>query len=258
MALTVDRAVLLAAGRGQRLAPHTDHLPKPLLHLGGRPLLEYALCSLRAAGIGKVLLVIGYLGNQIRAHFGDGRSLDLHIEYIEQKDGVGTGAAALLAEGFVGDRPFFLGWGDIIAACDEYRDLFAAFVAEQPDALMLLERVDDPRHGAAIDLEEGQVKSLIEKPEPGQTQARWNQAGLAVYQTSIFSCLRQLRPSERGELEFTAAVQMLVDQGLRVRGIALRTPRLHLTRPEDIARVEATLTGDDRNRYSIAEMARDD
>ncbi|MFT5088294.1 MAG: dTDP-glucose pyrophosphorylase [Candidatus Latescibacterota bacterium] len=248
--------MLLAAGRGQRLAPYTDRTPKPLIAVDGRPLLEYALRNLRAAGVREVLLVIGYRGAQIRDHFADGRSLDLSLHYIDQQGIPGTGAATLLAEAFTNQEPFFLGWGDIIAARSEYQRLFDIFIKEQPDALMLIERSKDVRSGAAIDIQDGLITSLVEKP--AHSTALWNQAGIAVYRHTIFSCLHQLHPSERGELEFTAAVQMLVDQGLCVRGIPMQTPRLHLTHPSDIKTVEQTLKNDARYGLSVAESGWDD
>lgn len=253
---SIKRAVLLAAGRGQRLAPHTDHTPKPLMPLAGHPLVEYALCHLREAGIREVLLVVGYRGAQIRDYFADGHALGLKLHYIDQHQARGTGAAALLAEEFSKTEPFFLGWGDIIAARDEYRRLVLEFVEKRPDALMLLERVKGPHRGAAIEIQDGYVTSLIEKP--AQSTAIWNQAGLAIYTEAIFPCLHQLQPSERGELEFTAAVQMLVEQGFGVRGMPMQAERLHLTSPEDIPRVEKALRNDARYGLSIAESRRDD
>ncbi len=253
---SIKRAVLLAAGRGQRLAPHTDHIPKPLMPLAGRPLIEYALYHLRAAGIRQVLLVVGYRGAQIRDYFAGGDSFGLQLHYVDQLDAHGTGAAALLAETFTQAEPFFLGWGDIIAAASEYRRLLDQFAIELPDALMLLERVKGAHRGAAVDIKDGRVTSLIEKPK--QSTALWNQAGLAVYTRAIFPCLHQLQPSERGEFEFTAAVQMLVDQGFCVRGLPMQTERLHLTTPGDIAQVERALAHDGRYGLSIAESRRDD
>jgi len=246
----IKRAVLLAAGRGQRLAPHTDLIPKPLLPVAGRPLLEYALRSLQATGVRDVLLVVGYRGSQIKDYWGDGDSLDLRLHYVDQQGIPGTGAAALLAEKFTNGEPFFLGWGDIIVARSEYRRLFDTFTKERPDGLMLIEGVEDVHSGAAIDLVDGRIRSIVEKP--ADSTAVWNQAGVAIYTHSIFPCLHQLQPSVRGELEFTAAVQMLIDSGLCVRGVPMQSPRLHLTHPSDITTVEQTLREDSRYGLSIA------
>ncbi len=249
------RAVLLAAGRGQRLAPLTDSIPKPLIALNGRPLLEYTLDNLAAVGCRQVLLVIGYRGDMIRQHFGDGHSIGLELSYVEQGAVAGTGAAALMAEDFVGSEPFVLGWGDILAAAAEYDQLFREFERLGPDAMLLLEAVDDPRQGAAVEMADGRILSLEEKPE--HSTACWNQAGLSIYSPRIFAALKALPLSTRGEVELTAAVQQLIDDDLRVLGVPMLHPRLHLTQPDDIARVEQALSSDGRYRRRIAQSGRD-
>lgn len=246
MSAPLSRAVLLAAGRGKRLAPYTDGRPKSLIPLAGRPLLEYLLRHLRQAGFTQVLLVVGHLSEQIQACFGDGASLGLALSYVRQDALQGSGAAALLGEGFVGSEPFFLGWGDVLAARFEYQRLAEAFRTEPADGLLLLERVDDPHAGAAVHLEGAAITRLVEKPPPGSVATPWNQAGLAVYSPRIFAFLRQVPLSPRGELEFTAAVQALVESGGRVRGLPMESPRLHLTCPTDVRRLEETLSQDRR------------
>lgn len=239
--MAVDRAVLLAAGRGRRLAPFTDAVPKPMLRLAGRPLLEHILRQLRACGIRRVLLVIGYLGHEIRAYFGDGRTEGLQLSYIDQPlDPGGTGAAALMAEAYAGDGPFFLGWGDILAAGPDYAALFAAYARQPGPTLLALEPVAEAGSGAAVTVAGDRILRLEEKPPPG-TPAVWNQAGLGVFTKTLFPVLRSLPLSPRGEIEFTAGVQALINAGLPVAWLGLCHPRLHLTNPDDIPRVERVL-----------------
>ena len=189
-------AVLLAAGRGKRLSPHTDHVPKPLLALNGRPLLEYTLYHLKQVGVLHLLVVIGHLGEMIRSHFGNGQKWGIDITYLEQTAVPGTGAAALLAEPFVDGHPFFLGWGDILAAENEYQRLFSHFSDGLHEGVMLLEPVENPQNGAAVTLAGERVVSLVEKP--AEAIAPWNQAGLSVYTQSIFSALKTISLSKRG------------------------------------------------------------
>jgi len=258
--LSVNRrpvhAVLLAAGRGKRLAPHTDCVPKPLLQLNGRPLLEYTIHHLKQVGVLHLLIVVGYRGDMIQSHFGNGHKWGLDITYVEQTAVPGTGAAALLAESFVDGHPFFLGWGDILAAGAEHERLFRLFAEGVHEGAMLLEPVATPQHGAAVEVIDGRVVSLVEKSV--QAKAPWNQAGLAVYTQPIFSALKSITLSKRGELEFTAAVQKRIDDGAFIAGIPMLCPRLHLTRPKDIQTVENILSTEDRYAPSIAQYARDD
>ncbi len=240
------QAVLLAAGQGNRLKPYTDLVPKPMLRLNGRPLLHYLLDNLKTAGIHRVLIITGYLADEIQYFFGSGAAIGMDINYIHQPQASGTGAATLLAKEFVGTEPFFLGWGDVIAARTDYIRLIDTYRKTPYAGLMGLEYTEEPHAGASISLNGTQVIQLIEKPLPGTAPSPWNQAGLSIYTPQIFSCLEQLELSPRGELEFTAAVQHLVDLGQPVHGLALAQPRLHLTYPSDIARVETLLRTDRR------------
>ena len=248
---SLRKAVVLAAGRGQRLNPYTDQVPKSMLPLAGHPLLEYMLRHLRSAGIEQVLLVIGHLGEHIRAHFGRGEALGLALSYQLQAVLGGNGAATLLARDFVGADHFVLAWGDILLARSDVQNLAAAFpAAGPPDGLLLLDWVADPHQGAAVYLDdENRVTRIVEKPPPGTSSTHWNQAGLAAYSPRIFTHLESLAPSPRGELEFTGAVQGLVAHGHPVMGLCSAEPRLHITSPEDIASTEAILRTDPRYSF---------
>jgi bifunctional UDP-N-acetylglucosamine pyrophosphorylase/glucosamine-1-phosphate N-acetyltransferase len=235
------QAVLLAAGQGTRLKPYTDLVPKPMLRLNGRPLLHYLLDNLRRANIRQVLIITGHLAEEIQEFFGSGASMGMDLHYIRQPTASGTGAAALLAKKFVGDEPFFLGWGDVIAARSDYQRLINAYRKIPYSGFMGLEYLEDPQAGASIVLEGSRVTQLIEKPPPGTAPSPWNQAGLSIYTAQIFPCLERLHPSPRGELEFTEAVQLLVEEGGPVYSLPLQHPRLHLTHPGDIPKVEARL-----------------
>ncbi|HID90615.1 TPA: nucleotidyltransferase family protein, partial [Candidatus Bathyarchaeota archaeon] len=99
------RAVILAAGKGERLYPLTLTTPKPLLPVGGKPLVDHLLCSLREVGIKEALLVVHHLADQIKAYLGDTRS-GVDLRYEVQKEVLGTADALSSAELYVGDEPF--------------------------------------------------------------------------------------------------------------------------------------------------------
>ena len=242
--MKIRKAVVLAAGRGQRLHPYTLHTPKPMLRLVGMPLLERLLGNLRALGVSQVLIITGHLEEEIRAYFGRGSTLGLELSYRVQQGSPGTGAALLLAQDFVRRQPFLSSWGDALAHLADTQALVQRFERQPGVAWLLLEKVDDPHRGAAVYLEGGQVRSLVEKPAPGTSSTCWNPSGVAIYSSAIFSALESLPPSPRGEIELTAGVQALVDTGRPVRGLPMQHPRLHLTSPADIPQAEALLRAD--------------
>jgi NDP-sugar pyrophosphorylase family protein len=233
------KALVLAAGRGTRLRPLTDRIPKPLIEVAGRPLLEHILRGLAAAGVDEAVLVIGHLGEQIEARFGDRAGVGMGLHYRRQTALEGTARAALLAEDLLAGAPFALTWGDILTTWDNYRRLLETFAHDPCDALLGLNEVDDPAAGAAVYREGNRVTEIIEKPPPGTSTTRWNNAGVMVLTPAIWPILKALEPSARGEYELPQGVQTMVRRGDRVCGMELRGLWSDVGRPEDVAMLNA-------------------
>lgn len=211
------KAVILAAGKGTRMRPLTNRRPKPLVPVAGRPILEHIVGGLASAGVDRVCLVIGWMGEQIQEAFGDGTALGADLTYVWQEDYGGTGAAVLLAEEFIGDDQFVLGWGDIIIPPENYRRMMAIFREERPEAMLAVNRVDDPWEGAAVYVEDGLVDRIIEKPPKGTSTTNFNNAGLFVFGPELLQTLKDTEVSERGELEVPSAIATLLDRGSAIR-----------------------------------------
>src|SRR6266550_6301781 len=113
MTAKIDKAVILAAGRGTRMRELTAELPKPMIEVRGKPVLQYIVEGLRNAGIGDLLLVVGYRADAVREFFGDGSRYNVTIQYATQTVQDGTGRVVGLARDFVRNRPFILAYGDI-------------------------------------------------------------------------------------------------------------------------------------------------
>ncbi len=211
------KAVILAAGKGTRMQPLPLRRPKPLVPVAGRPIIEHIVGGLASAGVRDICLVIGYLGAQMIEALGDGTRLGARLEYRRQEEFGGTGAAALLAEDFIGDDRFVLGWGDIIIPPGNYRRMVAMYERERPEAVLSVNRVDDPWEGAAVYVEGGHVDRIIEKPAPGSSTTSFNNAGLFVFGPELLGILEQTPPSPRGELEVPSAIATMLDSGARIR-----------------------------------------
>ena len=102
------KAFILAAGKGERLKPLTNNTPKPLIPVKGKPLLEWNLLKLKSAGITDVIINLHYLGDEIINYFGDGRNLNLNIQYSTEQNLLGTGGALIQGKFFLDDSPFIL------------------------------------------------------------------------------------------------------------------------------------------------------
>ena len=212
-------AVILAAGRGTRLGALTADRPKPLLTVRGRPLLEWILLGLRAAGIERALCVVGYRGDQIRDYFGDGSRVDMRLSYVSQTAPHGTGAALRLGRAFAEEGPVLMSFGDILTDHDHYRSLLADFRADPCGAVMGINEMADVSAGAAVVRAGRHVTGIVEKPDPALGLGNWNQAGVTAFGAPIWPFLEGLTESSRGELEITEAVAMLIGAGHEVRAV---------------------------------------
>ncbi|HVM97919.1 MAG TPA: nucleotidyltransferase family protein [Candidatus Acidoferrales bacterium] len=232
-------AVVLAAGRGTRMGALTAATPKPMLRLRGRPILEHILRGLGGAGVRTVVIVTGYLGEQIEEYFGDGDKVGLGIVYRHQGNAEGTARALLLAGDVAGDEDVVVSWGDVVIQPDEYRALIDDFCRTPCDALLSLNRTDDPWRGAAVYVDDRwQVTRLIEKPPRGTSTTTWNNAGVFVASSLLFEYAERLQPSARNEYELPQAIAAMVSDGRVVRGHPLRGFWSDLGTAQDLAEAE--------------------
>ena len=210
------KAVLLAAGEGVRLQPVTSTRPKHLIKIAGKPILQYCLDSVKNAGITEVIMVTHYMGDSIKAYFGDGSKQGLKISYVEQKEILGTGNAASVAEPYV-DGEFVLIYGDLLFAPDAVKNAVDTYKKGKADAVMAVVPVDKPESYGIIELSEGKkVKRIVEKPAAGKAPSNLANAGVYVFSTQVFEKLRQVKKSVRGEWELTDALTMLAAEGRTV------------------------------------------
>jgi UDP-N-acetylglucosamine diphosphorylase/glucosamine-1-phosphate N-acetyltransferase len=210
------KAVLLAAGEGVRLQPLTSTRPKHLIKVAGKPILQYCLDAVKKADIDEAIIVTHYMGDAIKAYFGDGSAQGLKISYVEQKEILGTGNATAVAEPFV-DGEFVLIYGDLLFASDAVKRAVQSYKTGKADAVMAVVPVDKPESYGIIELSDGKkVKRIVEKPAVGKAPSNLANAGVYVFSTKVFEKLRHVKKSVRGEWELTDALTMLAAEGRTV------------------------------------------
>jgi NDP-sugar pyrophosphorylase family protein len=234
----VEKAVLLAAGRGTRLGPLTERVPKPLLSVAGRPIIVHILDGLFKAGIRDVTIVTGYLAEKLEAELGNGAGSGMELRYVRQESLDGTAHALALARDHLGDSRFFVGWGDILVRPENFRAIVRA--ARLADAAIAVNEVDDPSPGAAVYVDDAMVvQRIVEKPPPGTSTTHWNNAGLAILGPDIWPHIEALAPSARGEYELPRAVASLVASGARVVAAPIEGPWFDIGTPENLEAARA-------------------
>jgi dTDP-glucose pyrophosphorylase len=226
----VKKAVILAAGRGTRMRELTDDLPKPMIPVQGRPILEHIVTGLAANGVDEFLLVVGYREDVVRAHFGDGSDFGVAISYVTQEVQDGTGRVVLLAKDFMGESPFILSYGDILVPPDTYGPLT---VLDGADGIMTIKHSEDVSKGGAVFIDEAKrVTGLIEKPGPKEPQSPWYNTGIYTFTQPVFDYASALKKSPRGEYELTDAIKAMVSDGLLVRADELKGDWADVRDPE--------------------------
>jgi UDP-N-acetylglucosamine diphosphorylase / glucose-1-phosphate thymidylyltransferase / UDP-N-acetylgalactosamine diphosphorylase / glucosamine-1-phosphate N-acetyltransferase / galactosamine-1-phosphate N-acetyltransferase len=235
----IDKAVLLAAGRGTRMRELTADLPKPMIVVRGKPVLLHIVEGLQAAGIKDFLVIVGYRAETVREYFGDGTCFGLRIKYATQTVQDGTGRVVDLAREFVGDSSFILGYGDILVDHRNYKSIVD--LAEDVDAIVSVKRNEDVSKGGAVFVNEKmELVDLREKPKPGEPTSPWYNAGLYAFRPSIFDFTAKLQPSPRGEYELTDAIRDLAQSGKKVKALELTGEWADVRDPEILAQLNRT------------------
>src|SRR5207249_4255698 len=176
----IDKAVLLAAGRGTRMRELTVDLPKPMIEVRGKPVLRHIVEGLRNAGIREFLVIVGYRADAVQNFLGDGSRYNIEIQYATQVVQDGTGRVVDLAR----NSPFVLNYGDILVDPANYKLLLD--LPHDVEAIISVTRGEDVSKGGAVFLNERmELLDLREKSKAGEATSPWYNAGIYMFRPSI-------------------------------------------------------------------------
>jgi len=242
------KAIILAAGKGTRMKELTNELPKPMLRVDGKPILEHIVEGVLAAGIHEIFLVTGYRAETIEAYFGDGAKWGARVVYGRQAVQDGTGRAAEVAREFAGDSPFLLTYGDILVRPETYARMVARYRSGCFAGVLTVAPGEDVTKGAVVCFDEQFcLKALVEKPSPAQLeklerdgllqrgQPLWYNAGIYIFRPRLFDFTARLQKSPRGEYELTDAIVAMKEAGHKLAGLAIEGRWVDVRDPEILA-----------------------
>jgi len=231
--------MLLAAGKGTRLWPLTERVPKCMVPLDGTPVLEYNIEWLRRYSVTEIIINLHHLPEAIRDYFGDGQKWGVRITYSPEPKPLGTAGGVKQAAWFFDDSPFFVWYGDNLSTCNLNR-LYQAHRAKGGLATIALYYRGDPSQSGIVGLDQDdRVVRFLEKPRPDQVFSRWVSAGLFVLEPGVLDFIPQDDAPDFGRDIFPAILaagqpfygyRMSADEGL-----------WWIDTPGDLQRVQATI-----------------
>jgi NDP-sugar pyrophosphorylase family protein len=245
------KAVILAAGKGTRMRELTQELPKPMLSLRGKPILEYILLELIAAGVRDIFMVTGFRAEVIEEYFGDGSKWNVRVVCGRQEVQDGTGKAPEPAREFIGDSPFLLTYGDILVKPAPYRQMIERYDEGGFAGVISVKPGEDVTKGGLNFFDESfLLKRILEKPGPEQVEQlrregwlkpgepAWYNAGIYIFNPSIFTFTARLQKSPRGEYELTDAINGMLAVGEEFAGYEVKGRWVDVRDPETLTTLE--------------------
>ena len=228
------RALVLAAGEGQRLRPLTDDRPKPMLPVGDRPLLEQIVCLLSRHGITEIAINLHHKPRAIQDHFADGSRFGVQIEYSYEEQLLGSAGAVKKLEHYFGDDPFVVFYGDLYTDLD-LGQLVSAHESTGALVTMTLYEVENPTACGIVELDElGQVTRFVEKPTREEVFSRLANAGVFVVDPQVIDLIPSGSPSDFGQHVFP---QMLA-LGMPIHGYVIQDLLIDIGTPSNYERAQ--------------------
>ncbi len=242
------KAVILAAGRGTRMRDLTQELPKPMLKVQGRPILQHIMEGLLSVGIQEFCIVTGFRAEVVEDFFGDGSKFGARIQYVRQLVQDGTGKAPELARAFVGADPFLLTYGDILVHAETYREMVKRFAEGGFDGVITVTPgADMTQGGLNFFNEQFCLNQVVEKPSALEVERYtregfikagepvWYNAGIYIFKPVIYDFTARLQKSSRGEYELTEAINHMCKAGFKLAGLKIAGRWVDVRDPEVLA-----------------------
>ena len=231
------KGLIPAAGSGTRLGPFTHAMPKELLPVGDKAVIEHVVEAFVTAGIKDITIVVSPKKHGLSDYFGSGKRFGVKLTYVVQDERLGLADAVAAGEHVINRSSFAVVLGDNFFSPDTVlRDLKEFHEANNADATIgVVEVTDVTRHGI-IKPDGIYVVDLVEKPEPSDAPSNLGIAGMYIFESGIFEAIHDTKPGFKGEYQLTDSTKVLVDKGAKVVYKRISGIHIDVGTPEDLMR----------------------
>ena len=245
------KAVILSGGSGQRLAPLTNTITKQLLPVANKPTLFHILDLIKEeTPIKSICVVVSEeYGHQVKERLMNSEFKKyFEFDFVFQDKPLGLAHAVQITNMHMSDEPFLMFLGDILINKGEIKKAYEQFIKNKPESLVLLKEIDDPRPYGIAEVTNGRVLKLVEKPQDPKSNLCL--AGIYMFQPSIFYAIANIKPSYRGELEITDAVDFLIQEKKPVEYYVIKSWWFDIGTPENMLKGNEALLNNLPNSIS--------
>jgi glucose-1-phosphate thymidylyltransferase long form len=236
----ITKAIIPAAGSGTRLGPFTDAIPKELLPVGDKAIIEHVVEAFELTEVDEIAIVVSPRKHGLSDYLGSGKKFGMHFSYVVQDERLGLANAVLAGEHIVNNHPFAVVLGDNFFRPDDFlRDLIVFHEEEDADAMIGVAKVEDVTRHGIIKVEGDTVVDLIEKPRPEDAPSDLGAIGIYVFKPVIFDAIRETKLGYKGEYQLTDAIKILTEWGKKVRYKEIHGIHIDVGTVKDLVRANA-------------------
>lgn len=232
--MLVKQGLIPAAGSGTRLGPFTNAIPKELLPVGDKAVIEHVVVAMEMAGITDIVIVVSPHKHGISDYLGSGHKFGVNLTYVVQDERLGLANAVLAGEHAI-DGSFAVVLGDnFISPKSFLRELIAYHVKKKADATVGVGEVKDVTRHGVIKPDGDRILDMVEKPLPEQAPSRLGAVGMYAFETTIFDAIKETEPGFKGEFQLTDSLRLSIQSGKRVLYRKLDGVHIDVGTPRDL------------------------
>jgi len=212
------KGLIPAAGKGTRLDPITRAIPKELLMVGDKAIIEYVIDAMKQVGINEITIVVGWKKHALLDYLGSGERLGIKLTYVVQEQSTGLAKAVYAGKHTINNGPFMVVLGDDFFYPKTFlKDILEFHNKKNADATIGVVEVSNPtRHGMIKPGKDNIINDLIEKPSKKKSPSNLGIIGIYIFNQEIFQAIKKTKPGVKNEYQLTDSIKILIESGKKV------------------------------------------